>query len=59
VLIPGAHQLIAILLQVADYIADFMRRKPGIDCNIQVVKPEFGFIIAGADVDVSRFVALV
>jgi hypothetical protein len=59
VLIPGAHQFITILLKVADYIPDFMRRKPGIDGNGQVMKPKFDFIIAATHMDVRGLVAFV
>src|SRR5581483_746665 len=52
VLIPGGQQLIAIQLQVADNIANLVRRKPGIDSEGNVMQPEFGFFRARADMDV-------
>ena len=37
--------------QMADDIAYFMRRKPGIHRNGHIVQPELGFHVAAADVD--------
>jgi hypothetical protein len=59
VLMPSFQECCTILFQVADYIADFMGRKPGIDRNIQIVKPEFGLTAARSDVDMGRFIALI
>ncbi len=44
---------------MADYIADFMRRKPGIKGDRQIVKPEFSFFIAAADMDMRWLTAFV
>jgi hypothetical protein len=59
VLIPGAQQCIAILSQVANDIADFVRRKADVYGDAWIVKPEFGFFVSTADVDMRRLIALV
>jgi hypothetical protein len=46
VLIPSLQQLIAILPQMADNIADLVRREAGIDRKREVMEPEFAFFIA-------------
>jgi hypothetical protein len=56
---PSAQERFAIQLQVTDNIADFMRGKPGIHGDSEVMKPEFGFFIAAADVNVRRLVAFI
>src|SRR5256885_6587794 len=59
VLIPCAYELIAVSLQVPDNIAKFVSRIPGIQGNGKVVQPEFGFPVAGADVDMGGLAALI
>jgi hypothetical protein len=59
VLIPRARQQIAILSQVADDIADFVRRKPGIESHREIVKPKLGFLPTRSDVNMSGFIAFV
>jgi hypothetical protein len=56
-LIPGAQQLVAILFQMANNIANSMGGKPGIDCDAHVMKPEFGFTSAAADMNMRRLAA--
>jgi hypothetical protein len=43
--------LIAIVLQVTDNIAKFVRRIPGVYSNRQVMQLNFGFLVARANVD--------
>lgn len=57
--VPSVQQDFAILPQVAEYIVDFMRRKPGIDSERQIMQPEFSLIVAAADVDMRGFIAFV
>jgi hypothetical protein len=45
--------------QMADDTAYFMRRKPGIHRHGQIVKPELGFHVVAADVDMCRLAAFV
>src|ERR1700730_11349756 len=59
VLIPGARQLIAMALQVADNIAMFVRRIPGVYGNRKVMQPDFGFLVARAYVDMRWLPALI
>lgn len=40
--------------KVTNYIANFMSRKPSINCDGQIMKPELGLAIAGANMDMSR-----
>jgi hypothetical protein len=56
---PRAQQFLAILSQMSNDIADFMRRKPCINRDRQVVKPKLSFMIASTDVDVCGLVARV
>jgi hypothetical protein len=56
---PFAFEYIALRSQVADNSADFMGEKSRIDRDREVMQPEFGFGIAGADVDMRRFAAFV
>jgi hypothetical protein len=56
---PGAQQKITILPQMANDIGYFMGREPGIDRNRHIVKPEFGFVPGGPDVNMRRFFALI
>jgi hypothetical protein len=44
---------------MADDIADFVRRKAGIQGNRHVMQPEFGLIGTAADVNMRRFIAFV
>jgi hypothetical protein len=44
---------------MADDIADFVRRKPGIDRHREIVKPKLGFLPSRSDVNMSRFIAFV
>jgi hypothetical protein len=57
--LPDAQQIVAIHFQMANNIADFMRGKPGIQRDRYVVRPEFGFFIAAADVDMRGLIAFV
>ena len=60
VLIPSAQQKITILPQMANDIADFMGREPGVDRNRHIVKPEFGFVACcSRNVNVRGFFALI
>ena len=45
--------------QVADDIAEFVRRKTEVNRYGQIAQPDFGFPVAGPHVDMWRFVALV
>jgi hypothetical protein len=56
---PSSQQNIPILSKMANNIADFVGRKPGVDRDDHVVEPKLGFFIAAADVDVSRFITFV
>jgi hypothetical protein len=58
-LVPCAQQLVAVSLEMAHNIADFMGRKPGIDRHSHIMKPEFGFFIASPNMDMRRLVAFV
>jgi hypothetical protein len=58
-LIPRARQQIAILSEVADDIADFVRREPGINGHREIVNPNFSFLFTRPDVDVRGFIALI
>jgi hypothetical protein len=49
--------LVAILFQMANNIANSMGGKPGIDCDAHVMKPEFGFTSAAADMNMRRLAA--
>src|ERR1043165_7505322 len=51
VLIPGARQCVAILLQMTDDIANFMGREHSVDGHTQVMKPKFGLLVSAADMD--------
>jgi len=51
--------LFAVQPQIPNNIAKFMSRKACIDDDGQVMKPEFGFLAAGTDVHMRRFIALV
>jgi hypothetical protein len=44
---------------VADDIADFVRREPGIDGHREIVKPNFGFLLTRSDVNMGGFTAFV
>jgi hypothetical protein len=44
---------------MANYIADLMRRKPCIDGDRYVVKPELGFAVSLTNMHMSRFAALI
>jgi hypothetical protein len=44
---------------VADDIADFMGREPGIDGHREIVKPKLGFPPTRSDVNMRRFITLV
>jgi hypothetical protein len=44
---------------VADDIADFVGREPGIDSHREIVKPKLGFVPTSLDVNMSGFVAFV
>jgi hypothetical protein len=50
VLMPFAFEDIALRSQVADNSADFMSRKSRIDRDREVVQPELGFEISGANI---------
>src|ERR1700685_1280318 len=56
VLIPRARQQIAILSQMADDIADFVRREPGIDGHRNIVKPKLGLLLTRSDVNMRGFI---
>src|SRR6266487_4387197 len=59
VLIPDAHELITVSLEVSDNIAKFMGRIPGIQRNRKVVQPDFGFSVARTNVDMRGLIAFV
>ena len=59
VLIPGSRQLVAILLQMTENIANFMDRKPGVDRDTQIMKPKLGFFIAAAHMNVRGLTAFI
>jgi hypothetical protein len=44
---------------VADDIADFVGREPGIDSHREIVKPDFGFLFTRSDVNMRGFIAFV
>ena len=44
---------------MADDIADFVGRKPGIESHGEVMKPELGFLPARPDMNMRGFTALV
>ena len=44
---------------MADDIADFMGRKPGVHSHREIVKPKLGFLVAGFDVNMRGFIAFV
>jgi len=44
---------------MADDIADFVSRKPGIESYREIVKPKLGFLPACSDVNMRGFIALV
>jgi len=48
-----------MLSQMANNIANFMGRKPGVDRNRHIVKPRFGFIACCPNVNVCGFIALI
>jgi hypothetical protein len=56
---PFAFEKIAPRPQVTDNRLDFVRRKSRIDRDRQIVQPEFGFEVAGTDVNVRRLTAFV
>jgi hypothetical protein len=56
---PFAFEEIALRSQVADNSADFMRGKSRIDRDRKVMEPEFGFEIAGPNMDMGWFAPLV
>src|ERR1700722_5859723 len=58
VLMPFAFEDIALRSQVPDNSADFMGGKSRIDCDREVMQPEFGFEISGPDMDMRRLAAL-
>jgi hypothetical protein len=49
---PFAFKEVAMRPQVPDHSADFVSRKSRIDGDREVMKPEFGFEISCADVNV-------
>jgi hypothetical protein len=59
VLIPRIHQIVAVQTKVANDIADFVRRKPGIDSDSQIMQPNLRFETASANVNVRGLGALV
>ena len=44
---------------MANNIADFMRREPGVGRNRHIVKPKFGFMAGSRNVNVRGFIALI
>ena len=56
---PCTQQPFAIRSQMANDIAYFRRRKPGIHHDGQIMEPEFGFHVAAPDMDMRRFTALI
>src|SRR5450756_2576442 len=59
VLMPFAFEQVALRPQMTDNSADFMGGKSRIDRDREVMQPEFGFEIAGPDVDMRRLAAFV
>jgi hypothetical protein len=51
---PFAFEEIALRSQVTDNSADFMGRKSRIDRDREVMQPELGLEITGADIDMRR-----
>jgi hypothetical protein len=58
-LVPCAQQLIAVSLEMAHNIADFMSRKPGIDSHSHVMKPEFGLLVSRPDMNMRGLIAFI
>jgi hypothetical protein len=56
---PFAFEQIALRSQVTDNSADFMGGKSRIDRDREVMQPELGFEIPGADVDMRRLATFV
>jgi hypothetical protein len=44
---------------MADDIAEFVRGEPRVHCYREIMKPEFGFSVAGLDVNVRWFVSFI
>jgi hypothetical protein len=44
---------------MADSIAEFVRREPCVHCYREIMKPEFGFSVAGSNVNVRWLVSFV
>src|ERR1700676_4051014 len=59
VLMPLAFEDIALRSEVADNSADFMGGKSRIDRDREVVQPELGFEVAGANVHMRRLAPFV
>jgi hypothetical protein len=56
---PFAFEQIALCSQVSDNSADFVSGKSRVGCHREIVQPEFGFEITGANVNMGRFAAFV
>jgi len=56
---PSIQQRCAIQLQMANNIANFVHRKPGIDGDTEIMEPEFGLFVAGPNVDMRGLIAFV
>src|SRR5229473_1935768 len=59
VLIPGRLQCVTVRSKIANNITKLMRGISRVDGDGQVMKPELGFFIAGADVDMAGFFTFV
>jgi hypothetical protein len=59
VVIPGRQKVVAICSYVADDISEFVRGKPHIHGDGQIVKPEFDFFVSGTHVNVRRLVSFI
>ena len=46
-------------IQETNHIIEFMRRETSIRRDMQIMQPEFGLLIARADMNVSRFSAFI
>jgi len=44
---------------MANNIANFVHRKPGIDGDTEIMEPEFGLFVAGPNVDMRGLIAFV
>jgi hypothetical protein len=57
--IPRCQKPLAVGPQMADDIAEFVRREPCVHRYREIVKPEFGFPVAGSNVNVRWFVSFI